>query len=133
MEERMENEMQNASEAALDQIAARLAAAVEQLESALPRLHAAASEAVGPIVAMVESARESELAQRLADAEKTIAELRASSATHVHEGRKTLPVSLLAKQENGMTDSSALDAALGGLSMEQRIAVKSQLLRAGLV
>ena len=52
---------------------------------------------------------------------------------HSNEGRKTLPVSLLAKQEGGMTDSSALDAALGSLSMEQRIAVKSQLLRAGIV
>jgi len=30
-------------------------------------------------------------------------------------------------------DASALDAALTSLSIEQRIAVKSQLLRAGLV
>ena len=131
----MENEMQNPAEGALNLIAARLAAAVEQLESALPRLNAAAPEPVGPIVAMVENARETELVQRLADAERTIAELRAAGASqaHTYEGRKTLPVSLLAKQENGMNDSSALDAALGGLSLEQRIAVKSQLLRAGLV
>jgi nitrate reductase NapAB chaperone NapD len=129
----MENEMQQASEFTLDRLMARLTAAIEQLERALPRISVTASEAVGPIVAMVESSREAELAQKLADAERTIAALRASASTHSSEGRKTLPVSLLAKQEGGITDSSALDAALGSLSMEQRIAVKSQRLRAGLV
>jgi hypothetical protein len=122
----MENE--GAFEEKLDQLAARLAAAVELLERAVPRVNA---EAVGPIVAMVEGGREAELTERLAEAEKTIAALRASAQTH--EGRKTLPVSLLAKQEGGAADAGALDAALGGLSLEQRIAVKSQLMRAGLV
>jgi hypothetical protein len=39
----------------------------------------------------------------------------------------------VAKQEGGVSDASALDAALTGLSLEQRIAVKSRLIRAGLV
>jgi hypothetical protein len=146
MEESMENEMQHESEATLDQLAARLTAAIERLEDALPRVgvsasNIVASEAVGPIVAMVEGSREAELAQKLAEAERTIAALRATASTHAGahtgEGRRTLPVSLLAKQESGVAESSALDAALSGLSgslsMEQRIAVKSQLLRAGLV
>ena len=53
--------------------------------------------------------------------------------------RKTLPAAttqLLAKQGISMLDSveaGALDAALTGLSLEQRIAVKAQLLRAGLL
>ncbi|HWF66421.1 MAG TPA: hypothetical protein VN670_03905 [Acidobacteriaceae bacterium] len=54
-------------------------------------------------------------------------------------GRKTMTaaaVSLLAKQGISNLDSieaGSLDAALGALSIEQRIAVKSQLLRAGLL
>jgi hypothetical protein len=58
-------------------------------------------------------------------------------------GRKTLPThmtTLLSKQgvtlgslEAGSLEAGALDAALSSLSLEQRIAVKSQLLRAGLL
>jgi hypothetical protein len=119
--------MQQSTEVILEELAARLRAAVELLEQAVPRVTAAA-ETVGPIVATVEGARETELARRLADAEKTIAELRAS-----HEGRRTLPVSLLAKQDGAAPDPAAIDAALVSLSLEQRIAVKAQLLRAGLI
>jgi hypothetical protein len=77
-----------------------------------------------------------EMLERLAEAERTIAELRASvPAAGTHQNRRTLPVSLLAKQETavGSIDTAALDAALVSLCPEQRIAVKSQLLRAGLV
>ncbi len=56
----------------------------------------------------------------------------------LHNGRKTLPVAmvnLLAKQ--GVTvdsmEAGAVDAALVSLSLEQRIAVKAQLMRAGLL
>ena len=52
--------------------------------------------------------------------------------------RKTIPAStteMLAKHGigDGPVDVRALDAALSGLSLEQRIAVKTQLLRAGAV
>jgi hypothetical protein len=95
----------------IEHLATRLAAAVEALERALPR----ASESIGPIV----------------EAEQTIATLRASATQQ--EGRRTLPVSLIAKQQEGSAEPAALDAALCSLSLEQRIAVKAQLLRAGLV
>jgi hypothetical protein len=122
--------MQDNTELTLEQLSTRLAAAVEAIEQAIPRF-AASSEAIGPIVATVESPRESELAQRLADAEKTIAELRASASTN--GGRRTLPVSLAARHDGAPVESSAIDAALTSLSLEQRIAVKSQLIRAGLL
>ena len=126
------NELQSSSKATMEHFITRLAAAVESLERVLPQAGIAASEAVGPIVAMVEaSSREAELAHRLADAEKTIAELRASSTPR--EGRRTLPVSLLAKQDGSAPEPGAIDAALVSLSLEQRIAVKAQLLRSGLV
>ena len=124
----------------------RLAAAAVSLEQAVERLaqrqsaFAESAEAsIGRIVATVDARRESELEEKLAAAELKIAELqaRASSATH-GAGRRTLAAttaSLFAKH-GGTADSmdaSALDAALVSLSLEQRIAVKAQLMRAGLL
>ena len=119
----------------------RLAATVSQLEQAVGELQAGASMGpIGPIVATVESGREMELVERLAKAEAEIAQLRASASApaSVTHGRKTLPagmVNLLAKQ--GVTvdsmEAGALDAALVSLSIEQRIAVKAQLMRSGLL
>jgi hypothetical protein len=128
-------ESQSSTEELMAKLTSRLAAAIELLERALPQpTIAAADESVGPIVAMVEG-REAELARKLADAEKTIAELRAQASvpSAPREGRRTLPVSLLAKQEGTAPEPAALDAALASLSLEQRIAVKAQLLRSGLV
>ena len=81
MEREIENtEIQSSPEGIIEQLTFRLAAAVDLLEKAIPLAGLAASGAVGPIVAMVEpGSREAELARKLADAEKTIAELRASS------------------------------------------------------
>ena len=120
----------------------RLAATAGLLEEAVERLAQRQSDAeasIGRIVATVEARREAELEEKLAAAEAEIAELRASSVSAtVTNGRKTLPVamaSLLTKQ--GVTvdsiEAGALDAALVSLSLEQRIAVKAQLLRAGLL
>jgi len=60
-------------------------------------------------------------------------------APALQTARQTLPPSttqLLAKQGLSTLDSiqaGTLDAALTGLSLEQRIAVKAQLLRAGML
>ena len=117
----------------------RLAAAAGLLEQAVERLaqrQSDSEESIGRIVATVDSALET----RLAAAEAEIAELRAAASVSatVTNGRKTLPVAmttLLAKQ--GVTvdsmEAGALDAALVSLSLEQRIAVKAQLMRAGLL
>lgn len=124
----------------------RLAAATELLEQAVARLEqrqsvlAEDAEArIGNIVATVESRREAELEQRLAAAEAKVAELLARAAVPEEDrARKTLPAgmtTLLAKQ--GVTvdslEAGALDAALSSLSLEQRIAVKAQLMRAGVL
>lgn len=117
----------------------RLAAAAGLLEQAVERLaqrQSNSEESIGRIVATVDSTLET----RLAAAEAEIAELRAAASvsTAVTNGRKTLPIAtatLLAKQ--GVTidsiEAGALDAALVSLSLEQRIAVKAQLMRAGLL
>jgi hypothetical protein len=133
------NEMLQAS-------AEKLAAAASLLERMMERMEQREAEATGDvqkIVAEVDqeatvSERELELERRLARAEQQISELRAQESKSA-SARKTLPATttqLLAKQ--GITsvesmEAGALDAALAGLSLEQRIAVKSQLLRAGVV
>ena len=118
----------------------RLAAAAGLLEQAVERLDERQKEAeasIGRISATVDA----DLEERLVAAEAQIAELKAGAASApvaVTNGRKTLPVAmttLLAKQ--GVTvdsmEAGALDAALSSLSMEQRFAVKAQLMRAGLL
>jgi septal ring factor EnvC (AmiA/AmiB activator) len=95
---------------------------------------------VEKISATVEqSRREAELAERLAAAERELAEMKASSQQNVLAPlRRTMPAAtaeMLAKQGigEGPVDVRTLDAALSGLSLEQRIAVKTQLLRAGAI
>jgi hypothetical protein len=145
-EESMKMEMELKDE--LGATVERLAAAAGLLEQAVERLAQRqndfaldAEASIGRIVATVESRRESELEEKLAAAEAQIAELKVAGSyvpTTVTNGRKTLPVamvSLLAKQ--GVTvdsmEAGALDTALVSLSMEQRFAVKAQLMRAGLL
>lgn len=130
-------------------LAERMEAAVLLLEGTLTRLDergavlaagvaASAEQGVGRIVATVESAREAELERKLAAAEARIAELTASAAAAEPAGRKTLSsgmTAMLSKQGvvvDGL-EAGAVDAALGSLSIEQRIAVKSELMRAGLL
>jgi hypothetical protein len=103
---------------------------------------------VEKISATVEtSRREEELVAKLETVERELAELRAAAATGVsgfpkalQPLRRTLPsatAEMLSKHGIGVeggersVDVKTLDAALVGLSLEQRIAVKSQLRRAG--
>jgi hypothetical protein len=129
----------------------RLSLAASALETTAIRLEqreAAISGDVQKITAAVEISGDSmrhelELERRLALAEQEIASLLAQGAATqavraAHSGvRKTLPPAtahLLAKQgidSFDTLDTGTLDAALSGLSIEQRLAVKSQLLRSG--
>jgi septal ring factor EnvC (AmiA/AmiB activator) len=125
------------------EIAERLEAATSQLEKTLTWLEerqGALSGDVERISATVEqSCREAELAEKLAEAERELNELKAAAApATLNPLRKTVPAStseMLAKHGigEGPVDVRTLDAALAGLSLEQRIAVKSQLLRAGAI
>src|ERR1035438_9772023 len=125
------------------EIAERLEAATNLLERTLSWLEerqSALSGEVEKISATVEqSRREEELAEKLAMAERELAELKAAATSSVLNAlRKTVPAAtseMLAKHGigDGPVDVRTLDAALAGLSLEQRIAVKSQLLRAGAI
>lgn len=79
------------------------------------------------------------MAEKLAAVERELAEVKAAVApTAQNPLRRTVPAAtseMLAKHGigEGPVDVRTLDAALAGLSLEQRIAVKSQLLRAGAI
>ncbi len=124
-------------------IVERLEAATTQLEKTLGWLEerqGALSGEVERISATVEQGRrENELAEKLAAAERELAELKAAGTQNaLNPLRRTMPAAtaeLLSKHGigDGPVDVRALDAALSGLSLEQRIAVKTQLLRAGAI
>ncbi len=119
----------------------RLEAATTLLERALNWIEERQSGLTGEVekisATVDQSRREAEMADKLAAAERELAELKASSAPNVmNPVRKTMPTAtseMLAKRGigDGPVDVRTLDAALNGLSLEQRIAVKTQLLRAG--
>ncbi len=145
----------------MEELLERITDAVLALETAADRLNerevamsAAAEERVERIVATVEGQREADLSERLrfaetklAEAESRIAELSAAASTvNASVGRKTAAtgmVATLAKQgisaaaleglEKGRFEAGALDSALASLSIEQRFAVKAEMLRAGLL
>ena len=127
-----------------NQIMERLGVATSLLERTLALLEERQSAGeVEKITATVDVAaatrREIELTEKLAAAEREIAELKAAATQQtLNPLRRTVPAAtseMLAKHGIGEVpvDVRTLDAALSGLSLEQRIAVKTQLLRAGAI
>jgi hypothetical protein len=133
----------------------RMASAAEALSESIARLnaqHEDLSVRVDKIVAALETSGPNDdddaeailLKSRVTELEAANAELREkeaklNTATISANGRKTLsPLvsTLLAKSGVEVTDSmdtAVLDAAMSALSIEQRIAVKSQMAKAGLI
>ncbi len=126
--------------------AERLAAAAEALTTALARLdeqqHALTTKIDRIVAAIDDRSNDDETRQlraRLDELERDNAELKAQAARAV---RKTLPPlvsALLAKSGMAESDTSArldpalLDKSLSSLSLEQRIAVKAEMARAGMI
>jgi hypothetical protein len=138
----MNTDMKDELDITLSRLAAATSLLEQTLHSMVQRQSAFAENAeagIGRIVATVETRRETELEEKLMLAEGKIAELQARRAAGFPAyGRRTVPApltSLLAKQGVNVDslEAGALDAALVSLSLEQRIAVKAQLMRAGLI
>lgn len=150
---RMENRMTQKQTEELMNVTQRMASAAEALSESIARLnaqHEDLSVRVDKIVAALDSNGgdddDSEailLKSRIAELEAANAELRDKASKNgvgsTAAVRKTLPPlvsTLLAKSGVELTDpmdAAALDAAMAPLSIEQRIAVKSQMARAGLI
>jgi len=126
--------------------AERLASAAESLDRVLGRLDAqqdVLNAKVDRIVAAVDERASYEqeparqLQDRVAELEKSNADLKAQAARMV---RKTLPPmvsAILAKggveSDGDRIEKGVLDKTLASLSVEQRIAVKAELARAGMI
>ncbi|MGA2754316.1 MAG: hypothetical protein ABSE53_11150 [Terracidiphilus sp.] len=126
-----------------ENIVERLEAATTALEKTLSWLEQRQGELSGEVerisATVEQSRRETELAEKLAAVERELAEVKAASTQNaLNPLRRTMPAAtaeMLAKHGigDGPVDVRSLDAALSGLSLEQRIAVKTQLLRAGAI
>ncbi len=124
--------MATASES-LNRVLERLDSQQEALNAKVDRIVASVDERV-PLEASGEGDRR--LQERVTELEKSNADLKAQAARMV---RKTLPPmvsAILAKggvEEAEKIDKSILDKTLQSLSVEQRIAVKAELARAGMI
>jgi hypothetical protein len=132
--------------------AARLASAAETLDRVLDKLDAqqeALNAKVDRIVAAVEehSAREddhrgsegdrpNQLEWRVAELEKANTDLKAQAARMARKTLSPLVSALLGKggtEAGDRLDPTVLDKTMQSLSVEQRIAVKAEMARAGMI
>jgi hypothetical protein len=130
--------------------AERLTAAAESLDAVMTRViqHLEAQQTelgakVDRIVAAIDegaTASRQQLEFRIGELERANCELKAQSVQLTERAaRKTLPplmTTLLVKngvEPQDKIDAAALEKTLGALSVEQRIAVKAEMARAGLI
>ena len=129
--------------------AERLASAAETLDRVLEKLdsqQAALNAKVDRIVAAVEdrstdvvsnlsTEHARKLEARVAELEKANGELKAQAARLTRKTLSPLVTALLAKSEDSgeRLEPGALDKTLQSLSVEQRIAVKAEMARAGMI
>jgi hypothetical protein len=119
----------------LDRVLGRLDVQQEAMNAKVDRIVAAVDERASYEPEQIDGTRQ--LQERVAELEKSNADLKVQAA---RMARKTLPPlvsSILAKScgETGSErlDKGVLDKTLQSLSVEQRIAVKSELARAGMI
>lgn len=120
---------------ALDRVLGRLDAQQEALNAKVDRIVASVDMGAGNESGDDEATRQ--LQQRVAELERSNADLKAQAS---RLARKTLPPmvsTILAKSESDASgekiDKAVLDKTLQSLSVEQRIAVKAELARAGMI
>ena len=125
----------------------RLSAAAEALEGALVKLQAQQdriAEEVGRIVAAIDERLpqsqaqqdDGNLKERIAQLEESNSDLKAQATRFARKTLSPLTSAVLAKsgaEESGAQSSAALDKALAPLTPDQRIAVKAEMARAGLL
>jgi hypothetical protein len=131
--------------AAAPDIAGKLAEATQAMANALHNINAqfdALHAKIDRIVAAVEAddvqagAEDQTIREKLASAEKANHDLKAQAAQARRKTLSPLVTTLLAKEGvegDALIETPVLEKALGGLSIEQRIAVKAELARAGIL
>jgi hypothetical protein len=143
----MEENMNQETVESFAATAQRLAVAAETLERVLGRMEAQQEEMgskVDRIVAAVEETLAAqggnaepdskELEARMADLEKVNTELKAQATRLARKTFSPMVTALLGKYETDADmNSGVLDKTLSALSVEQRIAVKAEMARAGIL
>ena len=142
----MEDKKDEAQKDPMGDCAAQLGSAAQALERVIGKLEAqyeALNQKIDRIIATVEkqAGEESDKADVAAgaQAEQVTRLSKENRELRQRTGRKTLPPAvntLLAKSGMGegvQVELGALDRALGTLTIEQRIAVKAELARAGMI
>ena len=134
MNEEMVQQLMATAES-LDRVLGRIDAQQEALTTKVDRIVAAVDEQVSHPVEHADASPQ--LQERVAELEKSNADLKAQAARML---RKTLPPmvsAILAKSgtdsEGDRIEKGVLDKTLQSLSVEQRIAVKAELARAGMI
>jgi ABC-type transporter Mla subunit MlaD len=127
--------------------AERLSAATESLDRVLEKLNVqqeVLNAKIDRIVAMVDETLaaseelvppDAEALQKIAELERMNADLKAQAARTTRKTLSPVVSALLGKNEfeNERIDAGAIDKTLAALSVEQRIAVKAEMARAGMI
>lgn len=122
----------NAAET-LDRVLGKLDAQQEALNAKVDRIVAAVEEPEADITANHSSR---ELENRVAELEKANSDLKAQATRLARKTLSPFVAALLAKNNSESSerlDAGALDKTLQTLSVEQRIAVKAEMARAGMI
>jgi len=142
MNEEMVNQMMAAAERlasaseALERVLGKLDAQQEMLNAKVDRIVAAVEENIAQTgdLGKVEAGA-IDLQQRVAELEKSNADLKAQAARMARKTISPVVSALIGKNEieGERMDPAVLNKTLAALSVEQRIAVKAELARAGMI
>lgn len=118
---------------ALDRVLGRLDAQQESLNAKVDRIVAAVEDNQSELPVEITASRE--LQEKITTLEKANHDLRAQAARMARKTLSPMVTALLAKnsREDDRVDAGILDKTLQPLSVEQRIAVKAEMARAGLI
>ncbi|MGA9353613.1 MAG: hypothetical protein WBV46_07985 [Terriglobales bacterium] len=120
----------------LDRVLGKLDAQQEMLNAKVDRIVAAVEESIaqGGDRQRMEAGAVS-IGSRIAELEKSNADLKAQASRMVRKTLSPVVAALIAKNEieGEKLDPAMLNKTLGVLSVEQRIAVKTELARAGMI
>lgn len=119
----------------LDRVLGKLDAQQEMLNAKVERIVAAVEENITQSAARQQEEAGTDLRERLAQLEKSNTDLKAQAARMARKTLSPVVSALLAKNEieGERFDAAVLDKTLATLSVEQRMAVKAEMARAGMI
>jgi hypothetical protein len=141
MNEEMVNQMMAAAERlaaateTLDHVLGKLDAQQEMLNAKVDRIVAAVEENMTHTARQNAETGSTDLQERVGELEKANADLKAQASRMARKTLSPVVAALIAKNEieGEKLDPAMLNKTLAALSVEQRIAVKSELARAGMI